>query len=356
MLERIEKTTLVLVLASFFLASLFLPGTKVLGVFNSIDGSLYPVRFMDFLAALAFVWGMAYRLIPESLSQGRIGSFFLQTVGLFAVVCAVEWLVDKAVIQLFNLPTGPDEYSVYLPDLYHAREIHSSILPGNLILLGIGFFYGLSRDWIRTFRQRQEVQKFLLQTELDFLRSQINPHFLFNTLNSIYAMTRRSHDSQSGEAILQLAGIMRYMLHECSDPVVPLVREAEHIDQYLKLVRLRFAEDDAIDLALNVKISQPETVIAPLLLIPLVENAVKHGLSRQGAGYVHVEIEAENGAISCRVVNSLQREESPLERHSGIGMDNVTRRLEVLYGERASLRVVREENRYLTTLTIARDE
>jgi len=351
---RIEKTVVSIAIAVFYYYSFLVPGLPFfLGEFNSVDGSIYVVRAWDVLVTLALFIPITYRLIPDILDQGNILKFSVITLSLFISLCLIELLLDWLVIITFNLPTGENQVSDKALQFREVRKISSSILPGNLILLGISVLFGLSRDWVLKFRHRQVLRQDRLQAELDFLRSQINPHFLFNTLNSIYATSLKGDSSKTSEAILQLSGMMRYMLEDDSK-TIELKEEVNHIKNFLDLVLLRFKDDDPLEISFNYDLKQKNVKIVPLLLIPFVENAVKHGISAKGTGVIDINLRTENDRIIFQVYNTISSLDSRIKTNSGIGLKNVKRRLELLYPGTHCLTIDKTDNRFAVELEINR--
>ncbi len=353
MIARIEKAIVVLLFAGFYFGIFVTTDRPVfLGEFNSLDGSIYAVRLMDLLGTLLLFGFMSYHLVPEVLDRGRVRRFILLSFALLIVLSGFEYLLDRALILLFNLPASPNEFSDKMLTYRDVKTIHSTIVPGNEIVYAISLLYGLSRDWIVKFQQRREMEQHFLRAELDHLRSQINPHFLFNTLNSIYAMARRNRDQETGDAVLQLSGIMRYMLHESNVSSVSLTSEIEQIRNFLNLVKLRYAEEDPFEIVTEIEVERGDIQVAPLLLMPFVENAVKHGLNRDGKGFVHITLCQNQNGIEFEVVNSIHKDPGLFNEHSGIGLDNVRRRLLLLYPDSHSLVISSTSDRYHVRLTL----
>lgn len=175
-------------------------------------------------------------------------------------------------------------------------------------------------------REKQLIAE-KLQSELNFLRAQTNPHFLFNTLNNLYHLARkRSEDTP--DAILKLAELLRFMLYECTATEIPISREVKVIQDYLELERLRYGERLKADF--QVEMDADNQLIAPLLLLPFVENAFKHGASEsRGDTWVSINLQVKNGWLNLRVENP--KAASNGEIVEGIGLKNVKRQLELLY-------------------------
>ncbi len=208
-------------------------------------------------------------------------------------------------------------------------------------------------DWIRGQQERSELEQRNIKSELNFLKSQINPHFLFNTLNTLYALTLRKSD-KAPEIVIKLSEMMRYMLYDCNEPSVPLAKEIGYLRNYLDLEKLRHG--DKVDIHFEVNGDMNGQLIAPLMFIPFLENSFKHGLSNAlSKGYVASQIDINDDDIELIVENSKPerlpaREGAP--RSGGIGLANVRRRLELLYPDAHSLEVEDSPDSYRVRLVI----
>ncbi|MEN9729766.1 MAG: hypothetical protein RLZ91_883, partial [Bacteroidota bacterium] len=163
-----------------------------------------------------------------------------------------------------------------------------------------------------------------------FLRSQISPHFIFNILNSIVYLIRTKADKQAEDVTIRLSSLMRYMLYDSDQSMVSLDRELEYLRNYVDLQRMRFEGDVAIDFEVHGTVRGCR--IEPMLLIPFVENAVKHGVSFVQEPYIHVVFTIEHGQLNFQVKNKKGKmKDDVLDESSGIGLKNVLRRLDLLY-------------------------
>lgn len=189
---------------------------------------------------------------------------------------------------------------------------------------------------IRLFRRQHQssmreivLQKEKTETELKYLKGQINPHFLFNTLNNIYSLAMKGSD-QTSEAILRLSKMMRFVLYEAGNSYIPLKDELGLIQDYIKLERLRYT--DRLGIQYSEHVDDPTQQIAPLLLIHFVENAFKHGVSETRAeSFVHVSIRLAEKDLSLEIVNS--KGDNTKRNGISIGMDNIRKQLNILYPE-----------------------
>lgn len=212
-------------------------------------------------------------------------------------------------------------------------------IAGNL-MVGLGTaVLKITLDWLRYQREKRELLTQNMQSEIRFLRSQINPHFLFNTLNNLYALTLKKSDA-APEMVLKLADIMRYMLYECNEKMVPLDKEVAYMQHYLDLERLRQPAD--ADIRFTVSGHTSSVKVAPLLFVPFLENSFKHGLSHNihGAGFVHISLDATPEKITFRIENSKPvRVDVPPALNGGIGLMNVQYRLKLLYPDAHNLMI-----------------
>jgi sensor histidine kinase YesM len=221
---------------------------------------------------------------------------------------------------------------------------------GNFLIQGLNIFslIGLTtgikflKDWMRQERQWQEKEKQHIRTELNFLRSQIHPHFFFNTLNNLYSLTVRKSD-QAPEVVLKLSGLMSYMLYGSGAPVAPLDKEIANLENYIALEKLRFGQ--RLTVCFEKKGDTRAVQIPPLLLITFVENSFKHGLKdKMGPVRIDISLQVEKEVLLFEVRNPVgpANELLPAEPGSdpgGIGLKNVRRRLDLLYEERYDLQL-----------------
>ena len=177
---------------------------------------------------------------------------------------------------------------------------------------------------------KERLEREHIQAEMYYLKYQINPHFLMNTLNNIHALIE--FDSESAKrCIIELSGMMRYVVYESSADHIPLKQDIKFIENYIELMRIRYAQD--IDIKLNYPTNLSSNIkIPPLILVVFIENAFKHGISPNHPSFIHIDIAYENGYMTARFRNSLFETKSE-KQSAGIGLDNVQKRLELLYGK-----------------------
>jgi sensor histidine kinase YesM len=191
---------------------------------------------------------------------------------------------------------------------------------------------------------------------LSFLRSQINPHFLFNILNTLYGTALQENAESTSEGIQKLGDMMRFMLHENNLDKIPLAKEKEYMINYVDLQVLRIKSHDNVEIDFRHNHENCTGEIAPMLLIPFVENAFKHGISFQKKSWVKISLRCTEGTIHLDVNNSIHRsnEDDPESKSNGIGLDNVKQRLQLLYPGKHELVIRENEVEYFVHLTIQR--
>ncbi|TDQ19014.1 histidine kinase [Algoriphagus boseongensis] len=189
----------------------------------------------------------------------------------------------------------------------------------------------------------------------DFLRSQINPHFLFNALNTLYASALIENADKTSDGIQKLGDMMRFMLHENQLPSIPLSREIDYLRNYLDLQMLRFGSQANLEVDIQINESQCIGEIAPMLIIPFVENAFKHGISAKEKSWIRLNLRCMAGSVHLDLVNSVHPEKPTSEKsreESGIGLENVKKRLELLYPNQHQLNIIANDSDFFVHLSV----
>ena len=192
------------------------------------------------------------------------------------------------------------------------------------------------------------------QAELSALRAQINPHFLFNAMNTLYATAIEENAEKTSHGIQQLSDMMRFMMHENNQEQIDVQQEVAYLRNYIDLQRLRLSESDKLELKVDLDDALCLRSIAPMLLIPFVENAFKHGISLRNQSWIYIKLYCQQEQIYFSVFNSIhpRHEEDPEKYSSGIGLVNVQKRLELLYPKTHDLRIHRTEKEFSVQLVI----
>ncbi|MCE7040334.1 sensor histidine kinase [Dyadobacter sp. CY312] len=190
--------------------------------------------------------------------------------------------------------------------------------------------------------------------DLQFLRSQINPHFLFNVLNTLYGTAIQENANRTSEGIQKLGDMMRFMLHENTLDAIPVAREIDYLKDYIYLQKLRIVNSDQIHVEVNLPENPYHQTIAPMLLIPFVENAFKHGVSLQNRSWITISLHCEADRLDFDIYNSLHpKRETDTERfQGGIGLENVKQRLQLLYAGKHELTIRQSQTEYFVHMTM----
>ena len=222
------------------------------------------------------------------------------------------------------------------------------------LVAGLSVAIKMTDGWYRVAAIQRELEKERAEAELQNLKSQLNPHFLFNTLNNIYSLIAFSPE-KAQEAVHDLSRLLRYVLYESSQPFVSLEKDFDFLRNYVELMRIRLPKH--VELKTNIVASSPGTLIAPLLFISLVENAFKHGVSNNKPSFIHLDIHQEGAEVVCTIVNSYFPKSPDQDKSgSGIGLVNLEKRLGLLYPGHFSFQCGREGDNYSSYLSITINE
>jgi len=312
----------------------------VLGVFKKSDFEFfYPLYYGVGLNVVLF-YVSVYYLMP--LVQKRYNMFMAVAASflLYFVITAVEIGIDAMVVR----------YHPLIDDLEFYYTVIGNLLLNFVIMpFVIGYFF--VQNWLAADKNRRLLREENLRMEVEFLKSQINPHFLFNTLNNLYATARKNSDVDTAEGISQLSGMMRYMVYDTNVEYIMLAKEVEYLKNYIQLQKMRFSETDPIDIQFEVNGDLAPVAVAPMLLIPFVENAFKHGISLKKKSFIHIELNVLPGHFTFKVENSIFKKTNKQEE-GGIGLKNVKRRLDLLYSEKHSLKTEVDTDTFVTVLNV----
>jgi LytS/YehU family sensor histidine kinase len=221
------------------------------------------------------------------------------------------------------------------------------------IFLGLAFTYRFTKDWIHHQNAQKKLTEEKLITELKFLKAQIHPHFLFNTLNNLYGMALADQSERTAEGIAKLAKQMRYMLYESNVELISLEKELAYIQTFITLQQLRLTDEDDVIIDLKQSGDLNGKQIAPMLLIPFVENAFKHSITFSGKTEIIIHLEVINNQLIFIVNNTINTQRAQQEESaSGLGLQNVKRRLELLYPNRHELNIEQEGDYFMIRLNL----
>lgn len=287
----------------------------------------------------------AYYLLPVFLLKGK----YIRFIVFFLISAFLFILLQRVCIYYINLP-------IFYPEIlervsfFDFDYIYSFF--NIYAVVGIVTSIRLFKFWFKNQRATQNLREEKLEAELKFLKSQIHPHFLFNTLNNLYALTLDKSD-QAPEVVIKLSNLLDYMLYEANDPKVSLEKEISLIQNFLDLETIRYG--DSLKVSFDLSGDPTGYYIAPMLLLPFVENSFKHGLSKQTSKpWIHIRMDLERGLLHFNVKNSQARQNGDRKESytEGIGLSNVHRRLDLIYLKNYSLTIKNEADYFAIDLYI----
>ncbi|TXF90294.1 sensor histidine kinase [Neolewinella aurantiaca] len=299
----------------------------------------------DFLFHVISLFAISYVnyffFLPRLLKTGKIGQYFITYVPIFLGMTYLALLGKQYLLDRF---THDDTW------MYSLRFGLNVFVAAFFVTAFVGLMKFVE-DYFELEAHNRELENRQLTSELRFLKAQVNPHFLFNTLNNLYYLAVNQSD-QTPEVIAKLSGMMRYMIHESNAEKVPLSKEVEYMENYLDLERLRLNEEVPITFEVNGDIAGAR--VTPLILITFLENAFKHGIGNNGGNsWITVSLTVNDGTIVYKVANSvLQHNEKTVREASGLGLANVRRRLDLSYPGNHQLDVTEDDERYSVNLKI----
>ncbi|MDJ0646330.1 MAG: sensor histidine kinase [Flavobacteriaceae bacterium] len=305
---------------------------------NSTKAELLQNFFERMSVSLVIFYVNYLILVPFLLLKKKNLQYFLAVIGLLIVS-----------VLAFTYLLSPIKYPFENPNFRPPRFIPVVISSATFIIIGTTI--RVYEEWNKNTKTKKQIEAQRNASELQVLRNQLNPHFFFNSLNSIYSLTtKKSNDAP--EAVITLSELMRYMLYKTNDEFVPLQQELDYIKNYIKLQRLRIANNEKV----NINIRGPITTqkIRPLLFISFVENAFKYGTDFKGNTEIKIEINVNGQELEFLCVNLVGRKSSK-EENSGIGLKNTKERLALLYPDRHQLHVKEANNRFVVQLKVNLD-
>jgi len=311
--------------------------------FNYLDKALH---LSVTVLSLMTVFYLNYFVLTEKfLFQRKTAKFFIYNILIILIIgISVHFWQEN------NMPPMPPNLKFHPEVLPHGISFLLRDFVSLLIVAMLSVTIKMTGKWYTTEAERQEEQKERTQAELKNLQQQLNPHFLFNTLNNIYAQIA-IHPEEAQNSMLQLSKLLRYVLYENNENFVALERELSFIHNYVELMRIRLNPD--VDMKISIDITEKEKMVAPLLFITLIENAFKHGISPTQPSFININIHQNNDKqLNCTIKNSYFPKDESDQSGSGIGLENLRRRLEILYPHKHILRTEKEGDTFIAELII----
>ena len=323
-----------------------------------IIGSVEDVNYADVFASralnlpvkIATAYFVLYVLIPQYFMKKKVLAFTL----LFLVTLLVAGLLQHLYYHFILNPILYPERAYLLS--FPFIEIFKNVL-STYPVVSLAAFIKIAKHWLEKDRASQRLEKEKIEAELKFLKAQIHPHFLFNTLNNLYTLTLKKSEEAS-EVVLKLSHLLDYILYEGNAHAVPLKKELDLVATYIHLEKIRYGDKLRVNYCVRGGVAGKE--IPPLLILPFVENSFKHGVSEQTKGmWIDIDVEVKANKVVLKVENSKScngTKENIQGNKEGIGLQNVKRRLDLLYGKNHELTISNEKDTFRVVLSISMNE
>ncbi len=323
-------------------------------LFEAPSGPVFMVkRNLHFVLVFFFFYLNYFVLVPRLLLHKKQALFSLTVL----LALAFSYYTNDFVMQMVREKYAKELVVSHKPasadalqrmEMRRERHRHAENA-GTVVVVLMGFFISTitreTREWYQQERERKELEKQRLISELSFLKSQVNPHFLFNSLNGIYALAIKKSD-KTPDAIIQLSDLMRHMLYESDKEKVELAKETEYLRNYIQLQRLRLPAE--VKMHFDVEGDVQGKMIAPMLFIPFIENAFKHGVDTKG-GNIQIKLQVKGNTLSFDMMNQISGAQNK-DAVSGIGLTNVRKRLDLLYANRYKLETKESNGNFVVHL------
>ena len=291
-----------------------------------------------------------YFLIPRFLDKGQYLQYVLLVILTVVTTASLivpgyyasAWLAGKAVDDVFYATTP-----------HYLYFFKANSLPSSMASMTLAMSVKLTKKWIATRKRERLLEKEKIETELKFLKSQFNPHFLFNTINSIFVLIHKDPEKASA-SLVKFSDLLRYQLYECNEHQIPLNQEITYLTNFIELEKLRQEKNVFVELDIASELPG-DFSIAPFILMPFVENAFKHVSHSRQCNRINIKLHADQGQLYFNVVNSISSQDiasQDMIKRSGIGLKNVQRRLQLLYEAKHELNIRKEADEFCVSLRL----
>ncbi|MDY0183901.1 MAG: histidine kinase [Proteiniphilum sp.] len=308
--------------------------------YSEINSYTFGASLINLIVAIITVYTFNYHLIPNILLKNKKRKFFA-----FAFVTIVMFFYIQLLLTLLLVVKQLSDGHHLFPEMLDIVMLFFNLFFVVFIAIAIKFY----KRWNEKDFQEQKVQKEKVEAELQMLKTQINPHFLFNTLNSIYVLAMKQSE-QTANTVMKLSDILDYILYRIDTPKIAISNEIKIIENYIELEKIRFS--NRIDINFTTDLKSQGIQIPPMLIIPFIENAFKHGVAKSiEKSWIKISLKETDGALNILVANS--KTQSKVEdKTGGIGLMNVKKRLSLLYKEKYELNIFEEQMQYTVSLSI----
>jgi sensor histidine kinase YesM len=331
----------------YFLYS-WLTNARIVRETCSLVTEPYEAEFFRALLCVSLVMGATYftiyGLLERYLLTGQRRAFYIGLLSSILVFVLLQRLITYYLFYPVYYPTVPIKFPLlFIPKLLTiAVELYT--------VVGAGIMLYFVNKWYQQQQLNQTLQLVRREAELELLQSQVQPHFIFNTLNNIYTLSLKN-SPQTPEMIYRLSALLDYTLYDSKSGQVPLQEELNYINNYLALQKIRFGPE--LRLTLNAEPGVADLYMAPMLLLPFVENCFTHGVSQQLTnGWIEIDLRLTDNALHIRIENSKEANNEPPAGNHGIGLQNVRSRLAILYNDQHTLTIRNEPTVFTVHLLI----
>lgn len=316
------------------------------GALHAIHTPLAYLEALFYLPQHMFLsYGILYLILPELLLKGRWWTGLLAVIVLILLTAMMSQLVASYAI----IPIRKALEITYQPNTKFYASLMAG-LRGSMTVAGFAVAIKLIKLWYIKKIDNERLEKVTLRAELELLKGQLHPHFMFNTLNTIYSFSLNGSNKTS-QAILELSQLMRYMLTDCAKPLVPIAREIQILNDYIHLEKERFGS--RLEISVSCSGDMEDRQIPPLLLMPFIENSFKHGVSEMiEQAWISMQLTVNNDVLKFKLLNGKPPATNVEHRSSLVGLLNVRRRLNLLYPAAHVLRITDTDDTFVVNLTL----
>jgi sensor histidine kinase YesM len=316
-----------------------------------------PISMVDamfFLAPHIFLsYSLMYFVIPKFIFKGKYVTAVVLVLYLFFVTAFISAMIGIHVLPSVRL------YLFGRPGFYYPEDIAFFLsllagLRGGITVAGLAAAIKLMKYWYMKEQRNLQLQKENAESQLQLLKAQVHPHFLFNTLNNIYSYTQNTSPTAT-QLVGGLSDMLRFILYECNQPLVPLAKELKMIQDYINLESIRYG--NKLDVHIDIPQKTSGVYIAPLLLLPLVENCFKHGTSNVlEQPWINLHITLEKNVMQMKLINGKTEGSEAQSTQAGIGIANVQKRLGLIYPKRHELSITNDPDVFVVNLKIVLEQ
>ena len=314
---------------------------RTIGPFSRVDDTLLLPLTVGTLINVILFYSITLYLIPRYANKSRIKQFIMGLLGTFAGLTILETVLDfYFLVWVFSDSPEPFFGMMFINGIVH------------LFFASLGLGYGFTRSWLVNEKKKQELIREKLTAELNFLRTQLNPHFLFNVLNMAYSSASKKGDDQTADIIEKLSVLLRYMIYDSNAEKVYVERETGFIRNYINLQRMRLSSDLPVQISFSVNGNYAGYRIAPLILIPFIENAFKYGVKLEQKSEIFLSLLFHDHQLEFMARNTVFPGLKGREGASGVGIENARKRLAILYPGKHKLEINNDGKQFVVKLLL----